>query len=181
MKCGVVSLSPVKRMRPTSAECFARDGENEQKLLIPEGLGQIPLWPGLGPRPHSCFDVFKCMDVPMLRKPMTYSPEYESLYHSNTKGIRRTISSETEKTSLSVACLSSAPELCSSWRDQHVTSRCTAWGHCILGTSLSQVHTASVVSVLLQAPLSLLSASPPSRFSHETDTGSSLLKNALHR
>lgn len=73
-------------MRPTSAKkAFQGNGKNEQNLLIPEGLSQIPLWPGLGPQPHSCFDVFKHMDVPMLSKSMTYSPEYESLYLSNTK------------------------------------------------------------------------------------------------
>lgn len=129
------------RMGPTSAmKALQGNGENEQKLLIPEGLGQIPLWPGLGPRPHSCFDVFKHMDVPMLSKPMTYSPEDESFYLSNTKRNHKNLSLETEKTKLSMVSIFCPPGPCSSWRNQRGTSRWMVSGHGILGTLHPQVQ-----------------------------------------
>lgn len=129
------------RMGPTSAmKALQGNGENEQKLLIPEGLGQSPLWPGLGPRPHSCFDVFKHMNVPMLSKPMTYSPEDESFYLSNTKRNYKNLSLETEKTKLSMVSVFCPPGPCSSWRNQRGTPRWMVSGHGILGTLHPQVQ-----------------------------------------
>lgn len=106
LECRAVSLSWRQEWGPHLQRKPCKGmGKMNKKLLIPEGLGQIPLWPGLGPRPHSCFDVFKHMDVPMLSKPMTYSPEHESFYLSNTKGNHKNLLLEIEKTKLSMVSI----------------------------------------------------------------------------
>lgn len=103
LQCRVVSLNWGKRMRPTSAKkAFQGNGKNEQKLLIPEGLGQIPV-ARLGTtttfllwclQTHGCANVEQTHDIfPRIWIILSFK------YQRNHKNL----SSETEKTRMSMA------------------------------------------------------------------------------